>query len=278
MYIYFSACVLINTLTFFIYPNAMYADVGLYRCWFLGDDNTGYSYYILASVFAMTYCSCIKRRITVVSVLVWISGFIFAFGRDIGSGIICQIVWSILFLLYHFNGIKRAIKARYIMYVTVGGFCVLVIFRSAIIEPIALSLGKSVTLTGRTLIWDNLLSAISQRPAIGFGVCVSEEFSRIVHTNIWSAHNYILQILFWGGICGVILFVLLIYFSCKGSKEVFKSDYCKCIIIGIIVVSVRLFVENGAATHLYLLLTMLAYSNEAVSGLRNTVSQKKNNV
>ena len=275
MYIYFSVCVLINTLTVFIYPNAMYADVGGYRCWFLGDDNTGYSYYIVASTLAMAYCASKKEKFTIISLCVWVSGYIFAFGREIGSGRICQILWGLLFLIYHFNWIKNSIKARYILYVAVGGFLVLVIFRSAVIEPIALAVGKSVTLTGRTIVWDNLLKAIAQRPLLGFGVSSSEEFAKIVHTSIWGAHNYILQILFWGGICGGVLFALLIFFACKGPKEIFKSDYCRCIIIGLIIVLVRLLVENGASSHFDFLLTMLAYSAETVPDLQRDILKKK---
>ena len=275
-YIYFSVCVLINTITFILFPNALYAMYNGDRvCWFLGGDNTGYSYYIVASTLAMAFCAYSKKKFTLLSLCVWISGYIFAFGRAIGSGMICQVVWTILFLMYHLNWIKRIIKARHVLYVAVGGFLIFVIFRSSIIEPIALAVGKSVTLTGRTVIWDNLLNVLSQRRMMGFGICVNEEFSRIVHTHIWSAHNYILQVLFWGGICGGLLFALLIFFACKGSKEIFKSDYCKCMIIGLIVVSVRLLVENGASSHFYFLLTMIAYSEETVPALQRIICNPK---
>lgn len=275
MYIYFSACVIINTTTFLLYPNAMYADVGGYRCWFLGDDNTGYSYYIVASTLAMAFCAFQKKRFTVLSLCVWASSYIFAFGREIGSGKICQFVWSFLFLIYQFNWIKNTIKARYVLYVAVGGFLVLVAFRSSIIEPIALAIGKTVTLSGRTIIWDNLLRAMSARSLLGFGICVNEEFARIVHTRFWSAHNYILQILFWGGISATVLIPLLIFFSYKGSKKIYTSNYCKCLIIGVVVVSVRLLVENGASEHFYLLLTLLAYSNEIVPALQRMILKKR---
>ena len=65
------------------------------------------------------YCSCIKKKITLLSIMVWISGFIFAFGREIGSGMICQVIWAILFLLYYQRWTRKLLKARYIFYVTV---------------------------------------------------------------------------------------------------------------------------------------------------------------
>lgn len=132
LYFFFTTYVLANTITFILFPNALYADVGGFRCWLLGDDNTGYSYYLVASTIAMAYCSYIKGRVTFPSILVWISGFIFAFGRGIGSGMICQVIWAVLFLLYHFNGLKRILKARYVFYATAAAFFGIVVFRNLI--------------------------------------------------------------------------------------------------------------------------------------------------
>lgn len=270
LYGYFSACVLINTLTFFLVPNGMWNDAERHINYFLGDDNSGYSYYIVASILAMINCKYINKRVTVVSVIVWISGFIFAFGGHIGSGMICQAILSMLFLIYHFRWLRKKIKARYVLYVALGGFLLLVIFRSSIIEPIAAAVGKSVTLTGRTIIWDNLLKSIKERWLLGFGIRSNEMFNSIINTIFGSAHNYILQIIFWGGISAAILFALMVFFACKVPKKDYQSDYCKFVIIGLIVVFVRLLVESGVSIHLYMLLTMLAYSHEIVSSLQSS--------
>lgn len=262
MYYYFSAGVLINTITFILFPGALYADVGGWRCWFLGADNSSYSYYIIASTFAMIYCSCVKKRTTFVSVLVWISGFIFSFGREMGNGIICQIIWLVLFMLYHFRGMKKLLKARYIFYATVIGFLGVVVFRNLIIGSVATALGKDITLSGRTQLWDNTVKAIMHRPVFGYGLYDEEVFMKMVFTTVSGAHDFILQIMFWGGFVALAIFAILLIKSIKDSSQVSKTNFYKCVVIGLVVLSVKLIVDSCYPNHLFFLLTILSYSPE----------------
>ena len=262
IYYYFSACVVVNTITYILFPGALYADIGGWRCWFLGADNSNYSYYVVASTLAMLYCSCIKKKITLLSIMVWISGFIFAFGRAIGSGMICQVIWAILFLLYYQRWTRKLLKARYIFYVTVICILGIVVFRNLIIGSVAAAVGKDITLTGRTLLWDNVIKAVMRRPVLGYGVCDENTFKRICSTHLGGPHNYILFIMLWGGFIALTIFALLLIKSAKASSTAKKTDFYKCVVIGLIVLSVRLMVETGNYNHFYILLAMLNYSPE----------------
>lgn len=269
LYYYFSTCVLINTITFILFPGALYADIGGWRCWILGDDNASYSYYVMASTFAMIYCSCVKKRTTFVSVLVWISGFIFSFGREMGNGIICQIIWLVLFMLYHFRGMKKLLKARYIFYATVIGFLGVVVFRNFIIGSVATALGKDITLSGRTQLWDKVIKAVMSRPVLGYGVCDGETFNGVVSTNAGGPHDYILQIMFWGGIIALAILPFMLITSVKASAKARNTDFYKCVVLGLIVMSIKLMVDCAYSDHFYMLLTLLAYSPEFVAGLES---------
>lgn len=264
MYYYFSMCAIANTISFILFPGAMYAQesTGNWVCWFLGGDNTGYSYYIVASTLAMIYCSNIAGRVTLTSVLVWISGFIFAFGREIGSGMICQTIWAILFVIYSFRKFRQFIKARYIFYITAAGFLGIVIFRNLIFESIAVAVGKDITLTGRTWLWDKVIKAVMEKPAFGYGLVEGEIFKRVISTGVTGAHNQVLMLMFWGGLIAVFIFALLLGGAIKDAGKARKTSFYRCAVIGTVVISIRLFVENGYSNHLYLILTMLAYARE----------------
>lgn len=277
MHLYFSACVLINTATVFLYPNAMYANNrNLWVCWFLGEDNGGYIYYIVASTVAMIYTQYISKRITVLSGLVWASSFIFVFYRDIATGKACQIIWAVLVLGYRFGWFRKLLKARYILYAIVGGFVAVVLLREFIFEPIVTILGRNITLTGRTLIWDHTLERIKGKPLLGFGMYSGEEFDRaVMNKGLLNAHNWLLMLMFYGGIISVVLFTLAVICACRDAKPERNSSFYRCMVIGLIVLAVRFLVEAGQFQIMFVMLAILAHSKEFTHGLENVQTRKR---
>ena len=277
LYWYFSVCVLINTVTIFLFPNAMYANNrGLWVCWFLGEDNSGYIYYIVASTVAMIYTQYISKRITFLSSMVWASSFIFVFHNDIATGIACQIIWAVLVLGYQFGWFRKLLKGRYVLYAIVGGFGGVVLLRGFILEPIVSALGRNITLSGRTLLWDRVLERIREKPLLGFGMYSGEEFDRAVMNNgLLNAHNWLLMLMFYGGIVAVVLFSLTVICACRDAKPGRSSSFYRCMVIGLIVLAVRFLVEAGQLQIMFVMLAMLAYSKEFTQGLENVQPKKR---
>lgn len=277
MYLYFSACVLINTATVFLYPNAMYANNrGLWVCWLLGEDNAGYIYYIVASTIVMIYTQYNSKRITIFSGLVWVSSFIFVFYRDIATGKACQIIWAILVFGYQFGWFRKLLKARYILYAIVGGFVILALLRGLILEPIVSALGRNITLSGRTVLWDRALERIKEKPLLGFGMYSGEEFDHAVMNNgLLNAHNWLLMLMFYGGIIAVVLFSIAVICACRDAKPERNSLFYRCMVIGLIVLAVRFLVEAGQLQIMFMMLAMLAYSKELSQGLESVQTKKK---
>lgn len=269
MYIYFSVCVLINTLTVFVYPNAMYANNrGIRVCWFLGEDNGGYIYYIIASMTALLYCHYVKKRVTVISLLVWCCAFIFVFYRDIATGIVCQIVWLSLVIFSRFDWFKKTLLARYAFYITAGGFALLVVMRRLILEPITTALHRSVTLTGRTFIWDKVLILISRRIFFGYGVCDGTVFDSLaMNKGLLNAHNWLLMLMYYGGGFAALIFLILFYVTCKERKAEIGTGYNLYLTITLIVLSARFLVEAGSMQFFPFLLALMAYRTEFVKKL-----------
>lgn len=264
LYTFFSFCVLSNTISVFLFPDGLYYNEvqRVPWCWILGGDNAAYTYYIIASTVAMLYSHYIKRRTTFICLLVWVSAFAFVFNRQIATGIVCQILWLLLFLGFRFKWFRKLLNARYALYLAVGSFIFVVIGRKFILAPIVTALGRDITLTGRTIIWDTVLKVVSQSPILGYGVHDGGQFDRMFSLQVLGTHNYLLNLLFWGGAIAVILFVLMLYFSCKNGIKQRESWGVKCLTVGLIVCTTRFLTENGYVEFYYMLLTLMAYCKE----------------
>lgn len=269
MYLYFSACVLINTATFFLYPNAMYANNrNIWVCWFLGEDNSGYAYYIITSTISMLYCHYITKRITAVSLMVWLCSFVGVFHRDIATGIVCQLLWAVLVICSRMQWFKKLLRPLLAFYITTGGFFLLVISRKLILEPITTALHRSVTLSDRTVLWDIVWKRIQIKPFLGYGVCDGNMFDRLAwNKGLLHAHNWLLMLIFYGGLTAALLFCLSFFFACRKDRARPYADFDWCIAIGLIVISVRFLVEAGNMQLFYPLLALSAYSGEFVGNL-----------
>lgn len=269
LYWYFSLTTMVNTITVFLYPNAMYPNNrGVWVCWFLGEDNGAYFYYILASTFAMLYCNYIAKRVTLLAILDWVNAFVFVFNNDIATGIVCQIIWLILVAGYQFKQIKKLIKAKYALFIMFAGFVFLVIVRNFIFAPIFLALGKTITIGGRTVIWDRTIALIRERPLFGYGVCVGDVFAELIKMpGLTMAHNWILILGFTGGILAIILYVIQIIFAFREGRKFQASAYYRSLVIGLMILYVRSIVDGSYWPGYFIFPAMICYSKEFLNGI-----------
>ncbi|WP_136313787.1 O-antigen ligase family protein [Actinomyces procaprae] len=71
--------------------------------------------------------------------------------------------------------------------------------------------GKSVTLTGRTDLWDAAFPILGESPLFGYGINYSfGAFIPGASGLAWQAHNQYLQLMYDGGVAAVCLFLLLL--------------------------------------------------------------------
>lgn len=264
LYGFFSLLIIINTATIFIFPNAMYPNNGgRWVCWFLGEDNGGYFYYIIASILAMLYCHYCAKKVTLIAVIDWISAFIFVFHNDIATGILSQILWLFLVVGYQFKGFKKLLKARYALCLLVGGFIALVLLRQFIFASVIEKLGRDITLSHRTHIWDRTIRLIMKRPVFGYGICDGDLYANMIGMKgITMAHNWMLIQGFNGGIVAIILYVMQVIAAIREARSASNTAYYRCLVIGLIVIYFRSLVEGGERSFYYLFLVMLNYSKE----------------
>lgn len=270
LYAYFSLITMINTATIFIFPNAMYPNNrGRWVCWFLGEDNTAYIYYVLASTFAMLYCQYVSKKVTSVALLTWLSAFVFVFHNGIATGIVCQLIWLLLVAGYQFNWFKRLLKAQYALYIMLAGFFALVVSRKMILTFVIEALGRDITLSGRTIIWDRTMELISKNPVFGYGVCEGTVFADMARLGVVSSmpHDWILFLCFSGGIVATLIHVVQVYCACREAWPFRFSPYYRCLVIGFIIVYIRAVTEGSTWLPYFLLPAMICYSKEFLNGI-----------
>lgn len=149
----------------------------------------------------------------------WIIGLVFSaalvllstsktslLGLILGSGILLAYLWMRTHRLL-------ALASMWLMF-TVSIFAT--IFVMAMPETVVSIMGRDLTLTGRTDIWEVLLREMEQRPLLGFGygtfwAAESEPAMRVrleTEWNVPTAHNGILEVMLALGQIGAALFII----------------------------------------------------------------------
>lgn len=86
---------------------------------------------------------------------------------------------------------------------------ILISFNSQIVIFISKALGKGETLSGRTILWSNIVKLVSKKILLGYGAISDLELVKTIG-NFYGAHNYFLDILFQRGILGFLILVFII--------------------------------------------------------------------
>lgn len=96
-------------------------------------------------------------------------------------------------------------------------------------------LGKDITLTGRTVLWDVGMDKIMDSPLFGIGIISTDKAFELFHYGVASVHSLFLEIFFYGGFVSGVIFLVICH---KSSRSVdllkynnYKLSYCFKIII-----------------------------------------------
>ena len=152
-------------------------------------------------------------------------------------------------LVFVFAGSKRfqrVLTCRRVNFVFVVLVASIVFLRVADYLPydsIASLLGKDLrymsgaTFTGRTYIWDSVISSIAQSPVFGYGYqqfVATDIYQFYSQTNYSSAHDLWLQIAFQGGFVGLFCFFLA-YFSLCHKADAVDLGRARTLFIGLLI-------------------------------------------
>lgn len=129
-----------------------------------------------------------------------------------------------------------------------------VTFLQGIIEGL---LGRNMSFTNRTMAWGRAILNILQKPIFGWGI-LGEKATEILGSKVFvNAHNQLLETLWQGGICALLLFSALIVIAITSAGKISsnkKNIFFSLMITAILVEMLAESILGVDATWIYLLL------------------------
>lgn len=124
-------------------------------------------------------------------------------------------------------------------------------------------LGKDMTFTHRTNMWDAALRVIGESPIWGYGNVNEKWFFSNMSSQAIGSHNFILGIIINGGIIGLGLYLYIFYLALR-KLIAYKDYYSNVIFIGIASLSIMMLMEYYPVQFPFYLFT-LAYYYEQIT-------------
>ena len=119
-------------------------------------------------------------------------------------------------------------------------------------------LGKDMTFTGRTDMWDSALRVIADSPIWGYGFVDADWLTANMSNRAIGAHNFILNTMVYGGIILLILYITIVIHSLQ--KLIRMHDMiAKKMIAAFGVLSIMMLFEVYGLPWVFLLLTIMYY-------------------
>lgn len=264
----FEILIYINFITLILYPKGMYINSisGVRSNWFLGYDNSHVTYFIVGIVLsfinATLHQSKWKVRTWCLIIICTLSVII----RFSGTTVLGFFIFIMYFLFVDkLYKIKCLNMKNYVIFFVIA-FLIIVVFRfqevfSYVIVDV---LKKDLTFSGRTMIWDNVIKYIEQKPLLGFGIENTlvriEKYKYIEAVN---AHNIVLEIMYQSGVCGLAIYSYVIGIITKKLSAIKENKVVGFISIAIFVLLTMMIVEVYNLVIL-IVLYCLAYNIEKI--------------
>lgn len=235
---------------------------------FLGLDN--YAAFIIIpmlSIIFFTSYICVGR-IRRIDIMIYFLSFTMKLLTNSLSALLALIIFGLtIFLGLHWEKIREQITPRKIMILIIILLIMIVGFGiQNFFEPLFTKLGRDVTLSYRTVIWDKLLRSIPESLLIGYGKTSGDEFKTIVglsllyDTQANHPHSFYLAVLFSTGCIGCIVFFRMLFLTFKGSFQNRKSKSMYLLSCGLISFFIIAFADDYIMLpYLYILICIVNY-------------------
>lgn len=210
----FELVVYINLCTIFMYPSGMYSNPPEYytKNWFLGYYNMYTRYFVPALMFGWLYMRHSRKKVR--TYLLTISIFYTAFKVWSGGEIVLLLTMAIVYVFFK----NRTTVCNYYSYwsLHIVFFIALFVFRLQYILKWIIDglLGKWTSLVSRMDLWDKTYELFLKYPIIGHGI-QDANWRRVEYGYIYGAHahNLIWELLYQGGITGIVLWSSIVIIS-----------------------------------------------------------------
>lgn len=227
LFYYLALLVTVNLIVFFAFPEGVYVEYSMWgerlSYWILGMNNSFAPFVLLNEVIAAYLFLKKKKPIYLIAIIASILTSLFASSATmlVGVGVL-----SILIMLsFIFRKIIHNTFTNLFFIASFLLFFLIVVFSrqdmfAFFIENI---LGKNLTLTSRTIIWERSFAYIFQKPILGYGLLNTDDVRNMLSAS--HQHNFYLNILFQGGFLSLIVFLFLINRVRKGLTHSKGASY-----------------------------------------------------
>lgn len=248
----------INCLLTLILKNGLYETVYYTNNYLLGYDNQNINFILPALVLVLLkneyYKKC-KIHIIAAYAIAWITAIRIWSGMTLvvtalmtAVAVFCFRGSEGFFIRYIFTG--KIFNFRNLLVVDIAANVALVCFRLQYHFKffIVHVLHRSLTLTGRTAIWDKTFYFIRQRPWFGYG---REHYEfralkygkRVTSPTGLHAHNRFLETVYSGGIIMLILFLGIMFYAAFCLNKVRNTAFSKILSFGIFIYLIGMLTE-----------------------------------
>ncbi|QPC47646.1 O-antigen ligase family protein [Mangrovibacillus cuniculi] len=203
LYYLFGFIIILNFIT--ILTNGVSTSSNGVPIYLLGGKNAIVMTALPSIPIAYLYSNYIYKKLKIIPIIVILISMLSIYLSESGTGILVAILATIFLVLP--ARILPSFNTYLILYFI--AFLLIVVFKIQILfgNFITIILDKDLTFTGRTYIWDFVLSTIRDSWLLGYGRGNSIISNYFVTLN--ETHNGVLEVLMFSGILGALVFLVL---------------------------------------------------------------------
>ncbi len=214
-----SILVYLNFLSIILFRRGLYVSgIGYTENWILGYKNLHILYILPAILVSFVNSSYSKDQFSFRCYFLLLISILSLIIVNSSTSLI-GVFLVLFYLIFRQMVNKRSffhIKNYVVLYITL--FMSIVIFRVQNLFRFLIVnvLHKDLTLTGRTYIWDYVITFIQRKKMLGYGM--ENSMLRLNKTNYWRsyhAHDQLLEIVYKTGFIGLVVYFMIMYVSLK---------------------------------------------------------------
>lgn len=202
--------VLINFVTIILFPQGMYEFNNYTQNYFLGYRNNSIMLFFPAIIFSIVRSLRKYNKLTLSSFVITAVSFANVILAFSATSVIGMTVFTLFLLLALINKMPNFLNIITYLAINIAYFFGVIILRlqEAFAFIIVDMLGRDLTFTGRTTIWDGALAAFAKSPVFGVGEIESQASRDLIGAT--HAHNYYLDLLYKSGLPGFLIFFAIL--------------------------------------------------------------------
>lgn len=202
--------VLINFATIILFPQGMYEFNTFTQNYFLGYRNNSIMLFFPAIIFSIVRSLRKYNKLTLSSFVITAVSFATVIIAFSATSVIGMTVFTLFLLLALINKMPNFLNIITYLAINIAYFFGVIILRlqEAFAFIIVDMLGRDLTFTGRTKIWDSALAAFAKSPVFGVGEIENQASRDLIGAT--HAHNYYLDLLYKSGLPGFLIFFAIL--------------------------------------------------------------------